>query len=130
MPKSHHPRPKAHHDFSDSLSHHCGKCGISKFLAVSFPARMCRPRVSKRVAKARQHRWSGWPGAWCLDCGIEDPLEQALADNQLTDEGRFVSPSARKKYRCLPCPSPGSKQFDPYARKDEERELLNMQANP
>lgn len=21
------------------------------------------------------HRWSGWPGAWCLDCGIEDMRE-------------------------------------------------------
>lgn len=26
------------------------------------------------------HRWSGWPGAYCLDCGAEDPIEIALAD--------------------------------------------------
>ena len=25
-----------------------------------------------------QHRWSGWPGAWCLDCGAEDPNELCL----------------------------------------------------
>ena len=26
------------------------------------------------------HRWSGWPGAFCLDCGIEASIEIALAD--------------------------------------------------
>lgn len=26
------------------------------------------------------HRWSGWPGAYCMLCGIEDPIEIALAD--------------------------------------------------
>jgi len=26
------------------------------------------------------HRWSGWPGAFCLDCGIEDPMEFAAAN--------------------------------------------------
>ena len=28
-----------------------------------------------------QHRWSGWPGAFCLLCGREDAMELALADN-------------------------------------------------
>lgn len=27
------------------------------------------------------HKWSGWPGAYCLLCGSEDPIEIALADN-------------------------------------------------
>ena len=27
-----------------------------------------------------QHHWSGWPGAFCLKCGCEDPWEIALAD--------------------------------------------------
>lgn len=27
------------------------------------------------------HRYSGWPGAYCLSCGSEDPMEIALADN-------------------------------------------------
>lgn len=26
----------------------------------------------------KEHRWSGWPGAYCLDCGIEDVMEFAL----------------------------------------------------
>jgi hypothetical protein len=30
------------------------------------------------------HRWSGWPGAYCLDCGCGDPFEVALA------EGNFI----------------------------------------
>lgn len=28
-----------------------------------------------------QHRWSGWPGAWCLDCGVEDALEICVAEH-------------------------------------------------
>ena len=27
-----------------------------------------------------RHRWSGWPGAVCLDCGSPDPVEDCLAD--------------------------------------------------
>ena len=27
------------------------------------------------------HTWSGWPGAYCLKCGIDDPLEKAIALN-------------------------------------------------
>ena len=33
-----------------------------------------------------EHRWSGWPGAWCLNCGIEDPSEIGLADGVLVVE--------------------------------------------
>ena len=25
------------------------------------------------------HRWSGWPGAFCLKCGYEDAVENAIA---------------------------------------------------
>lgn len=27
------------------------------------------------------HKWSGWPGAYCLKCGAGHALEVALADN-------------------------------------------------
>ena len=30
---------------------------------------------------ADRHHWSGWPGAYCMKCGAEDPMEIALADN-------------------------------------------------
>ena len=26
-----------------------------------------------------EHRWSGWPGAFCLDCGAEDQIEYCIA---------------------------------------------------
>lgn len=29
----------------------------------------------------KSHHWSGWPGAFCLDCGCEDPYEIGLAGN-------------------------------------------------
>ena len=29
------------------------------------------------------HRWSGWPGAWCLDCGAEDANEICLATHDV-----------------------------------------------
>lgn len=32
-----------------------------------------------------EHRWSGWPGAWCLDCGIADPAEECLAIHDKLD---------------------------------------------
>jgi len=31
------------------------------------------------VPGRRKHRWSGWPGAWCLDCGLEDARELEAA---------------------------------------------------
>ena len=29
-----------------------------------------------------EHHWSGWPGAYCLHCFADDPLELAVADNR------------------------------------------------
>ena len=45
------------------------------------------------------HHWSGWPGAVCLHCGTEDPMEHALA-NDLFDPWteRWVSPDAEREY--------------------------------
>lgn len=55
------------------------------------------------------HRWSGWPGAWCLDCGCEDPRELELAHVD-------VSPD-HPGY--LGCAEPNSKRHDPYAARVE-----------
>jgi hypothetical protein len=30
---------------------------------------------------AEEHRWSGWPGAYCQDCFIDDPHELCIADS-------------------------------------------------
>lgn len=32
---------------------------------------------------SEHHHWSGWPGAFCLKCGSEDPYEIALADGEI-----------------------------------------------
>ncbi len=39
----------------------------------------------------KEHHWSGWPGAICLHCGSGDPIEQALADNEV-DFGPHLGP--------------------------------------
>ena len=26
------------------------------------------------------HWWSGWPGAYCMKCGVDDPLEWAVGN--------------------------------------------------
>lgn len=31
------------------------------------------------MKKQDKHHWSGWPGAFCLKCFSEDPIEMALA---------------------------------------------------
>jgi hypothetical protein len=70
------------------------------------------------------HRWSGWPGAWCLDCGIEDPHEIALAtgdyveiDDPNTPMGfRYDFPNVK----LIPCPCPGAGHYNPYKPKDGE----------
>lgn len=60
-----------------------------------------------------EHRWSGWPGAWCLDCGCDDPREVALLDGMIDDEGRIL-PGVIKPEQ-MECPESGSKRLDPYA---------------
>jgi len=27
-----------------------------------------------------EHHWSGWPGAYCLHCGHDDPMEYAIGN--------------------------------------------------
>jgi hypothetical protein len=62
-----------------------------------------------------RHRWSGWPGAWCLDCGVADPLETAiaLADYDPFDQ-EWASDEARERYDLSPCHHPGERLCDPY----------------
>lgn len=45
------------------------------------------------------HRWSGWPGAFCLDCFQEDGMEIAVADNAYDPyEGTWRSPEDQAYY--------------------------------
>lgn len=53
------------------------------------------------------HRWSGWPGAICLDCGIEDEREACIA----TPECRCASgPGGPTLGPCLVLPQPCRKR--------------------
>ena len=58
------------------------------------------------------HRWSGWPGAWCLDCGVEDARELCLADGHL---------HAGSLEQCVnaPCSMPGSNWHNPYVNMSD-----------
>lgn len=59
------------------------------------------------------HRWSGWPGAWCLDCGVEDPRELECAGLKI--------PTSHPGFE--PCKEPGSKRHDPYAQAEKQKNL-------
>jgi len=71
-----------------------------------------------------EHQWSGWPGAWCLDCGIEDPREIALADGnyiEVPDSNaamgfRFEFPNVIG----TPCLCKGQGLFNPYRKQSLE----------
>lgn len=56
------------------------------------------------------HRWSGWPGAYCMYCFIEDPREICLADGHELD---------CTKCMVLPCSIP-----------DEEKDEMDAKYNP
>lgn len=72
------------------------------------------------------HRWSGYPGAWCLDCGIEDQLELCIATHMtlaVCVEGHSLC-NEHAAPRCPvhtnpECAEPGSRRHDPYARASE-----------
>lgn len=61
----------------------------------------------------KEHRWSGWPGAFCLDCGAPDPTEMALADGALYFDGPDMDhleikweEGMEEKYKPTECPGP------------------------
>lgn len=67
-----------------------------------------------------EHRWSGWPGAWCLDCGAECQGEICLADSCI--HGFTGDPEVDINLPPCPihveteCKEPGSNRCDPYAK--------------
>ena len=64
------------------------------------------------------HRWSGWPGAWCLDCGCEDPHEVALADGDYieVDDPELGYHFEFPNVKATDCPEPGSNRHNPYVK--------------
>jgi hypothetical protein len=50
------------------------------------------------------HRWSGWPGAFCLDCGLEDAMELAVAGHPNQDQVQHRYSTVRHTLQpCLGC---------------------------
>jgi hypothetical protein len=75
------------------------------------------------IEHTAEHRFSGWPGAWCLDCGAEDVTEYCIAahdeafDAPVTEENPYGM-----RAHCFnpPCPEPGSNRHNPYGRTPPE----------
>lgn len=72
------------------------------------------------------HRWSGWPGAWCLDCGQQDEMEICIAthaDSVMCIQGHVMCeehpPNRCKEHVNGPCPTPGQRLADPYTAREE-----------
>jgi hypothetical protein len=73
-----------------------------------------------------EHNWSGWPGAWCLSCGCDDPYEIALADGLIDfiddpqnprEQLMVIAPEVQEQLnKAMICPEPGSNRFNPYGR--------------
>ena len=61
------------------------------------------------------HCWSGWPGAWCLDCGADDRNELAIAEGAFGADEDGNPGRIHAGYGNGPCPEPGSRRHDPYA---------------
>lgn len=82
-----------------------------------------------------RHNWSGWPGAWCLNCGCGDPYELGMADGWIDfkDDGVsnqglevVVDPAYVMQLGLMMiCPEPGSNRHNPYITNDDLR-----RANP
>lgn len=64
------------------------------------------------IKPSKEHKWSGWPGAYCLLCGAEDPYERALVDGIIDFEklpdGTYdivIPPAAQEEInKALICP--------------------------
>lgn len=56
--------------------------------------------------EATRHRWSGWPGAFCVRCGAEDMAEICGTSHEHADldpeRGICVIPCAALQAPCLP----------------------------
>lgn len=69
-----------------------------------------------------EHRWSGWPGAWCLHCGCADPHEEAFANGNFIEVDDPTSPLGFRydfpNIVTTECPEAGSNRFNPYYRKN------------
>lgn len=60
---------------------------------------------------AKEHRWSGWPGAYCMDCGAEDKREYCPHSPSCTTcggSGKQRDVSSRQMEDCDICCGTGA----------------------
>ena len=89
------------------------------------------------MRKADEHRWSGWPGAFCLNCGVEDPLEQCIADHNVSItcvHGHVQCEEAHEMQRCTehvvePCTMGGMAKWLIAVSKDRSEKMLTTREN-
>lgn len=60
------------------------------------------------------HRWNGWPGAICMDCGIADPREECLAEGDCycSEGGGDINFVQVKPCKIVVPPCLGKKKYD------------------
>lgn len=87
---------------------------------------MSEDSKAKSERKLTPHRYSGWPGAWCLDCGQEDPHEIAIAEGRVTEnfdeEGNWTG-TITNGVEVTSCPEPRSHRHDPYHAREQKKEV-------
>jgi hypothetical protein len=66
------------------------------------------------LAPEDSHHWSGWPGAVCLKCHNEDPMEIAIADNTFDPwNGTWATEELQAQYLLdATCPVKGTLTWD------------------
>lgn len=76
----------------------------------------------------KQHNWSGWPGAYCLDCGVECAAERCIAEaHGPVDSYDDTPPCTRPECRNGPCTA--VEQADPYRKDDQTDAMQHAIAN-
>ena len=59
------------------------------------------------------HWYSGWPGAFCLHCGKDDPIELALADSNYDPYSNKWKESTKELYDFSDCKGEPNPKFCP-----------------
>lgn len=68
------------------------------------------------------HNWSGFPGAWCLNCGAECWTEICVGtcDVAPLDIEGYPDPGQCPVHgNQPPCPEPGSNRNNPYIKREQ-----------
>ena len=58
----------------------------------------------------KPHRWDGWPGAVCMNCGEEDPIEVCMVD---CSKSTWIDCECADLDHCTICCGTGLVRFSP-----------------